>query len=298
MLFWDCGNSYGKALDSKGRELLTLSVIGKAQDSFTEKQLWQIDGNYIGEDAIKHGYAQDYSLDEIKTQQSTFKTLTKYILCNYKNEDKVVFLFPFESYFSEKKQIIEMFSKNMDIIYKIGNTTYTYNFNPTLIKSLPQGFCAGMDYFLDDNGKQKEDIPNVTLIIDVGMGTVNYIYLLKGEVIREMSHTTANGMHQIYKRGLQGRKIYEVDMYHGYDSIAHLYPDLATLIKSDVTTYYNIKQIDRILFVGGGGTAIYYFLPWTNKVLHKGQFSNVRGAKKVVQNLSWGKSEHLEMMMS
>jgi len=80
MLFWDCGNSYGKSRDSKGRELKVLSVIGKSQDSFTEKQLWEIEGNYIGEDAILHGYAQDYSLDEIKTEQSTFKTLTKYIL--------------------------------------------------------------------------------------------------------------------------------------------------------------------------------------------------------------------------
>lgn len=298
MLFWDCGNSYGKALNSKGRELKVLSVTGKVQDSFTEKQLWQIDGKYIGEDAIRYGYAQDYSLDEVKTEQSTFKTLTKYILCNYKTEDKIVFLFPYESYFTEKKQIIEIFSRRMDIVYKIGNTTYTYDFKPTLIKSLPQGYCAGMDYFLDDDGKQKEDVPNVTLIVDIGMGTVNYIYLLRGEIVTEMSHTNDNGMHQIYKRGLQGRKIYEVDMYNGHDSMAGLYPDLATLIKSDVATYYNVKKIDKIVVVGGGGTSIYYFLPWTNKVLHKGQFSNVRGASKVVQNLSWGKSEHLEMMMS
>jgi len=298
MLFWDCGNSYGKALNSNGRELRTLSVIGKAQDSFTEKQLWKIDGNYIGEDAILHGGTKDYSLDEIKTEQSTFQTLTKYTLCNYQKEDKVVFLFPFDSYFKEKKQIIEMFSKNMDIPYSIGNNNYSYNFRPKLIKSLPQGFCAGMDYFLDENGKPKENIPNVVLIVDVGMGTVNYIYLLRGEVITEMSHTTDNGMHQIYKKGLQGRKIYEVDFYDGYNSMAYLYPDLATLIKSDVTTYYNPKKIDEIVVVGGGGTAIYHFLPWTNKVLHKGQFANVRGAAKVVQNLSWGKSELLEMMTS
>lgn len=298
MLFWDCGNSYGKALNTKGRELLTLSVTGKSQDTFTEKQLWEIDGKYIGEDAILYGYAQDYSLDEIKTEQSTFKTLTKYILCNYKNEDKVVFLFPFDSYFTEKKQIIEIFSKNIDIAYKIGNTAYTYNFRPTLIKSLPQGFCAGMDYFLDENGKTKNEIPNTVLIVDVGMGTVNYIYMLKGEVIRDMSHTTDNGMHKIYKRGLQGKKIYEVDLYNGNDSLAYLYPDLATLIKSDITTYYNPRRIDKIVVVGGGGTAIYYFLPWTNKILHKGQFSNVRGAAKVVHNLSWGKSEYSEMMMS
>jgi len=297
MLFWDCGNSYGKALNSKGRELKLLSVIGKSQPTFTEKQLWEIDGNYIGEDAILHGYAQDYSLDEIKTEQSTFKTLTKYVLCNYKNETEIVFLFPFESYFTEKKQIIEMFSRNMDIAYKIGNTTHTHSFRPSLIKSLPQGYSAGMDYFLDEDGKAKEEIPNTALIVDIGMGTCNYIYLLRGEIIREMSHTTANGMHQIYKRGLQGRKIYEVDLYEGYNSVAHLYSDLSTLIRSDVSTYYEIKKIDQVVIVGGGGTAIYHFLPWTNKVLHKGQFSNVRGASKVVKNLSWG-LEHSEMMKS
>jgi len=298
MLFWDCGNSYGKALDSNGKELKTLSVIAKAQESFTEKQLWKIDENYIGEDAVLYGHTHDYSLDEIKTEQSTFKTLTKYTLCNYKDEDKIVFLFPFDSYFTEKKQIIEMFSKNIDIEYQIGNDNYIHHFKPTLIKSLPQGFCAGMDYFLDENGKTKEEIPNVTLIVDVGMGTVNYIYMLRGEVIQNMSHTTNNGMHQIYKRGLSGRKIYEVDLYNGCDSLAHLYPDMATLIKSDVTTYYNIRKIDKIIFVGGGGTAIYHFLPWKNKALHKGQFSNVRGARKVVQNLSWGKSELLGTMKS
>ena len=297
MLFLDCGNSYGKALNSKGRELKLLSVIGKSQPTFTEKQLWEIDGNYIGEDAILHGYAQDYSLDEIKTEQSTFKTLTKYVLCNYKNETEIVFLFPFESYFTEKKQIIEMFSRNMDIAYKIGNTTHTHSFRPSLIKSLPQGYSAGMDYFLDEDGKAKEEIPNTALIVDIGMGTCNYIYLLRGEIIREMSHTTANGMHQIYKRGLQGRKIYEVDLYEGYNSVAHLYSDLSTLIRSDVSTYYEIKKIDQVVIVGGGGTAIYHFLPWTNKVLHKGQFSNVRGASKVVKNLSWG-LEHSEMMKS
>jgi len=298
MLFFDCGNSYIKARNSIGRELINLSVVGKIQDTFTEKELFQIDNKYIGEDAILHGYAQDYSLDEIKTEQSTFKTLTKYALCKYKDETKIVFLFPFESYFTEKKQIIEMFSRNMDIEYKIGNTTYTHRFRPTLIKSLPQGYSAGMDYFLDDKGKIKEEIPNITLIIDIGMGTCNLIYLLRGEIVREMSHTTKNGMHQIYKRALNGRKIYEVDLYNGYDSVAPLYDDLATLIKSDISTYYEIKKIDKIVVVGGGGTAIYNFLPWTNKVSHKGQMTNIRGAEKVVKNLSWGNLEHSGMIMS
>jgi len=291
MLFWDCGNSYGKALNTKGKELKVLSLIGKMQDVLTEKPLFNLDGYYIGEDAILHGYAQDYSLDEIKTEQSTFKTLTKYILCNYKNEKNIVFLFPFDSYFTEKKQIVDIFSTNIDINYNIGNNHYTHNFEPSLIKALPQGFCAGMDYFLDDNGKPKEDIPNVTLIIDIGMGTVNYIYLLRGEVVRELSHTTSNGMHQIYKRKLQGRKIYEIDLYDGYNSLADLYSDVATLVRSDVATFYDIKKIDKIVIVGGGGTAIYHFFPWRNKILHKGQFTNVRGAKKVVENLSWRELE-------
>ena len=37
MLFWDCGNSYGKALNSKGRELKLLSVIGKSQPNIYRK---------------------------------------------------------------------------------------------------------------------------------------------------------------------------------------------------------------------------------------------------------------------
>jgi len=296
MLFLDCGNSYVKALNSKGRELKILSVIGKYQDSFTEKKMWVIDDHYIGEDAILHGYAQDYSLEGIKTEQSTFKILTKYTLCNYKSEDKVVFLFPFESYFSEKKSIVDMFSHDMDINYKIGDIEHTHNFKPTLIKSLPQGYCASMDYFLDDEGKTKEEIPNVTLIVDVGMGTTNLIYLLRGEIVRELCKTTNNGMWQIYKRA--SRKIYEVDLYDGYDSLANLYPDIATLIKADVSTFYDLKKIDRIIVTGGGGSAIYHFLPWAQKVLHKGQFSNVRGAEKLVKNLSWGKLETSETIES
>lgn len=298
MLFWDCGNSYGKARDSFGKEMKVLSLTSKSQDTFTEKKLWKIDGQYIGEDAIIHGNTQDFSLDQIKTEQSTFKTLTKYILCNYPNENKIVFLFPFESYFSEKKKIESMFSQDMNIIYYIGEEPKVHSFKPELIKSLPQGYCAGMDYFLDENGKTIKEIPNVVLIVDIGFGTVNYIYLLRGTLVREMSKTTDNGMHQIYRRFTQGHKIYEIDLYNGYKSLNPLYPDLTTLIKSDITTLYNHRAIDQFVFVGGGADAVFEYIPWNNKILHSGQFTNVRGASKAVKNLSWGKLETSETMIS
>ena len=311
-LFLDPGNSNWKARNTEGKELKTLALIAQAQDAFTEKKIWQIDGHYIGKDAIIHGHTKDYSLDEAKTSQSTFQILTKYMLCNYPNENRIVFLFPYKSYFTEKKKILDVFSRPQSINYKIGNIGYVHHFNPTLVKSLPQGYATGMDYYLDDDGKPKRDIPNVSLIIDIGMGTVNYLYMLRGQLIQDMSYTTPNGMHQTYKRNPFGKNIYEIDYYYGYGALDSLVKDQATLIKTDVSTYYNTNLIDEIVVVGGGALSTFDYLPYKQKVLHPelegweedengisaAQFAGVRGADKVVKNLKWGECERTETMIS
>ncbi len=309
MLFLDPGNSNYKARSSKGREVKTLSVIAKPKDDYSVKPLWKIDNHFVGENAIRYGHTQVYSLNKIKTDQNTFQILTKYILCNFKGEDKIVFLFPFDTYSSQKKQVVELFGKQQDIIYNIGNEQYTYNFKPILVKSLPQGLTTGMDYYLGDDGKPRRDIPNVVLIIDIGMGTVNYIYLLRGEIINNMSHTTENGVHNIYKRNPFGKKIFEVDLYYGYEALNQLYEDQADLIISDITTYYNTKLIDEIVIVGGGAPKVFNYLPWKQTILYPklpwiedengindGQFAGVRGAEKVVKNLRWAESEVIEII--
>jgi hypothetical protein len=158
-----------------------------------------------------------------------------------------------------------------------------------MIKSLPQGFCAAMDYYLDEEGKPNKPIPNIILVLDVGFGTVNMIYLHRGEIIRDKSKTSKSGMHVIYEKNPYNRKLFEVDFYDGIGSLSSLHPYLAQSVVSDVSSLYDTSIINEILVVGGASSAIYNNLPWKQKALHEGQFSNVRGARKWVKKLSWGK---------
>jgi hypothetical protein len=286
MLYWDCGNSYGKALNDGNKEMIFQSVIAKPL-STDKEDLWQVENHLIGKDAIQYGQFQNYSLYETKTEQATFRILTDYVLCNFQGDTDIVFLFPFEEYFTERKRVEEMFNKTRNISYQIGDKQYLYNFTPTKIKSLPQGFCSAMDYHLDDEGKPNKPIPTTILVVDIGFSTINMIYLNRGEIIRDKSRTTKNGMHIIYEKNPYKRKLFEVDFYDGIGSLSNLYHYMAQSVVSDVSSFYDTSVIDEILIVGGSASSLFNYFPWKQKVLHEGQMSNVRGAKKIARKLSW-----------
>lgn len=290
MLIIDPGNSYIKATDGK-RETLTPSIIGEAQEVFTDKKLWQVDGNFIGEDAATYAKFIDYSLRELKSEQRTLSTLVKFILCQYPEEREVVFTLPFSNFHSEKNKMIDQFSIPQAIKYKIGPKEDQRLYIPRFVNALPQGFCAMMDYLLDDNGevKDKKLLSKTVLGIDAGFGNMNLILLVQGKVVQNLSFSTLNGMHLLYNQVANRtyRNVYEIDHWDSADLLAPLYPSLARVAQTDVETRYRLSDIGLFLILGGAGNAIFNYLPWSNKELHGDQFGNVRGAWKVAKKL-WG----------
>lgn len=279
MLIIDPGNSSVKVTDGK-RELIFPSIIGPAQEIFSEKNVTQIEGYYVGEDAFSYASVVDYSLCELKSEQRTLNILIKYALAQFPREKDIVFVLPYSNFFDEKRKLIEMFSD--------------YNVN-----ALPQGFCALMDFLTDDKGEvvDKKMLKRPILVEDIGFGNTNLIYFSGGKVNHNLSFSTLNGMRVIYSKAAAstGRNIYEIDLTSGRDSLKPLYPSLASVLQSDVESRYRLSDISLHLVCGGGSNAIFDHLPWTNKLLHSSQFGNVRGGMKVGRKL-WGSAGHLEVV--
>jgi len=298
MLILDVGNSAIKATDGE-HEILTPSIIGEAQQVWTDQPLWQVEENFIGNDAITYGKFVDYSLRERKSDQRTLETLVKYNLCLYPNEKEIVFLLPFSNFHEEKSVLIQMFNKPVFIKYKIGEQDHARAFLPKMVNALPQGFCAGMDYLLDDHGieRDKKILAKNILIIDVGFLTVNYIFLSRGKVVQNKSFSSLNGMHIIYDKltTSTGQNIYEIDQHD--PSLDPLYASLSRVIQTDIESHYRLGDIGLYLLCGGGAGPTNKHLPWENKVLHGSVFGNARGGMKVARRL-WQRAGRSEVMMS
>lgn len=288
MLILDIGNSSVKATDGQ-LETLTPSVVGEAQQVWTDQQLWQVNGQYIGDDALTYGKFVDYSLRERKSDQRTLTTLVQYNLCLYPDEKEIVFLLPFSNFYEEKAALITMFNTPSVIKYKIGDQEYSRFFVPRMVNALPQGFCAGMDWLLDEDGveRDKKVLAKNILIVDIGFLTVNYIFLSRGKVVQNKSFNSLNGMHIIYDRiaSETGRNIYEIDLFTERSSMKPLYASLARVIQTDIESHYRLGDIGLYLMCGGGATPTFEQLPWENKVLHGDVFSNSRGGLKVARRL-------------
>lgn len=263
------------------------AVIGEVQEVWTEVKPFQIDGYFVGEDALNYSRFHSYSLAEAKSEQRTLPVLVKYALCHYPEEREIVFLLPYSNFFEEKAKVINMFDKNL--LIKCQEDEHL--FLPSRVNALPQGFCAGMDYLIDDNGEpyDKEVLVKNILIIDIGFLNTHYLFLRRGKVIQELSFASENGMHLIYKAisAKTGRDIYKIDSWDGVQSLEPLYPQLAGVIQKDVETHYRLKDIGLILLVGGGSSAVCEHLPYEPKILHPSQFGGVRGGAKVARKL-WG----------
>lgn len=288
MLILDVGNSAIKATDGE-RETLTPSTIGEAQPVWTDQQLWQVGGQFVGQDAITYGKFVDYSLRERKSDQRTLETLVQYNLCLYPAEKEIVFLLPFSNFHEEKSALITMFSKPSVIKYKIGDQEHSRFYVPRFVNALPQGFCAGMDWLLGDNGieRDKKILAKNILIVDIGFLTVNYIFLSRGKVVQNKSFSSLNGMHILYDKisASTGQNIYEIDQRD--PSLSPLYASLARVIQTDTESHYRLGDIGLYLMCGGGAGPAFKYLPWENKVLHGDVLSNARGGLKVARRL-WG----------
>ena len=297
MLILDIGNSSIKATDGL-LETLTPSVVGEAQQVWTDQQLWQVNGQYIGDDALTYGKFVDYSLRERKSDQRTLTTLVQYNLCLYPDEKEIVFLLPFSNFHEEKSALIQMFNKPANIKYKIGEQDPSCLYIPKMVNALPQGFCAGMDHLLDENGveRDKKVLGKNILIVDIGFLTVNYIFLSRGKVVQNKSFSSLNGMHIIYDKisTSTGQNIYEIDQLD--TSLAPLYASLARVIQTDIESHYRLGDIGLYLMCGGGAAPTFEHLPWENKVLHGDIFGNAKGGMKVANRL-WatklGRSEEM-----
>lgn len=272
MIIIDPGNSAVKATDGK-KELIVPSIIGPVQEAFSQKDIPQIDGYYVGEDALHYASVVDYSLRELKSEQRTLEILVKYVFTQYPAESEVVFILPFSNFFDEKRELVKAF----------GNQ-YTVN-------ALPQGFCTLMDWLTNENGeiKDKKLLAKPILVEDIGFGNTNLIYFNRGKVNQNLSFSTMNGMHLIYNKvaSATGRNIYEIDMTVGIEAVSPLYASLASVLQTDIESHYRLGDIGSHLVCGGGSSAVYDYLPWENKILHPSQFGNARGGLKVARKL-WG----------
>lgn len=290
MFILDVGNSSIKATDGE-RETLTPSIVGEVQPVWTDQQLWEVDGQFIGEDALTYGKFVDYSLRERKSDQRTLETLVKYNLCWYPVEREIVFLLPFSNFNEEKVRIINTFSIPMNINYKIGDQDHTRLYIPKMVNALPQGFCAGMDYLLDEYGieRDKKILAKNILIVDIGFLTVNYIFLSRGKVVQNKSFSSLNGVHILYDRiaAQTGQNIYEINHSNERSYLSPLYPSLARVVQADIESHYRLGDIGLYLICGGGSEPTFEHFPWKNKVLHGDQFGNARGGRKVANRL-WG----------
>jgi len=290
MLILDIGNSAIKATDGE-RETLTPSVVGEAQQVWTDQQLWQVNGQFIGADAITYGKFVDYSLRERKSDQRTLSTLVEYNLCLYPLEKEIVFLLPFLNFHEEKATLIEMFNKPHFIKYQVGDQNGARAFLPKMVNALPQGFVAGMDWLLDEDGveRDKKMLAKNILIVDIGFLTVNYIFLSRGKVVQNKSFSSLNGMHIIYDRitAETGQNIYEIDLVNSKASLSPLYASLSRVIQTDIESHYRLSDIGLYLMCGGGSEPTFDHIPYENKILHGDVFSNARGGRKVANRL-WG----------
>lgn len=288
MLIIDPGNSYYKITDGQ-RETIYPAVIGAAQDVWTEEPLLQVEQHYIGKTALDYCRFQEYTLDESKSAQRTLLILTKYALTQYPEESQIVFLLPYSNFFEEKKRIVEMFVKPTAISYQLGDEKHQLDFKPSLVTALPQTYCAAMDYLLDDDAtpKDKKQAAQNILVIGVGFLNTHYIFLKNGNVVRDLSFSSLNGMHLIYKAfsDATGRNVYQIDSWDGINALKPLHQALAGVIQTDIETHYRRKDIGLFLFVEGGAEAVYNLMPYDNKAIHPGQFSNVRGGLKVAMKL-------------
>lgn len=281
MLIIDPGNSSIKSTDGT-TELIIPSIIGPIQEAFAQRPIPTFAGHYIGEDALHYAQYVTYSLSELKSNQRTLEILVGYILSQYPKETEITFILPFSNFHDEKRKMIEMFPD-----YRVN--------------ALPQGFCALMDFLLDDESKviDKKLLEKPILVSDIGFGNTNLIYFSRGKVNQNLSFSTLNGMHLIYNKvaSQTGRNIYEIDLTVGIDSLKPLYPSLASVLQTDIESHYRLSDIALHFICGGGSNAVFDHLPWQNKILHPSQFSNARGGLKVAMKL-WGEHGHSEQMTS
>lgn len=278
MLIIDPGNSTIKATNGI-RETITPSIIGPSQDVFAHKSIPTISGYFVGEDALHYADHIEYSLRELKSEQRTLEILIKYTLSLYPAEKEIVLILPFSNFFSEKERLIKAFRKDFTV------------------HTLPQGFCALMDWLLDESGNEveacKEYFSRPILVSDVGFGTINHIYFNRGRVNQNLSFSSLNGMHLIYSKiaAATGKNIYEVDLTLGADAVKPLYGSLASVLQTDIDSHYRLRDIGLHFICGGGGSALFPYIPWESKILHPSQFANVRGGLKVARKL-WGSTGH------
>ncbi|QTL96580.1 hypothetical protein GM661_00635 [Iocasia frigidifontis] len=187
-----------------------------------------------------------------------------------------------------------------------------HNIKVSNCKVIPQPFGTIFDQLLDDQGKiLNPDYANITLgIIDIGFRTSDFAVADNLEYVDKMSSSSNIALSSAYKliaRELNAeygitKPLYQLDQIIRDKQIIinGEEVDLASLkekafrltaqnIISEVSTLWNIWEIETILVAGGGGIALYDYLSSqldNIMLVRAGQFSNVNGYFKMA-NRSW-----------
>ncbi|MTI62133.1 MAG: ParM/StbA family protein [Firmicutes bacterium] len=179
-------------------------------------------------------------------------------------------------------------------------------------KVIPQPFGTIFDQLLDGQGKiLNPDYANITLgIIDIGFRTSDFAVADNLEYVDKMSSSSNIALSSAFKliaRELNAeygitKPLYQLDQAIRKEQITingreidlsplkeKAFQLTAQNIISEVSTLWNIWEIETILIAGGGGIALYDYLPdqLDNIMLVRaGQFSNVQGYLKMA-NRNW-----------
>lgn len=187
-----------------------------------------------------------------------------------------------------------------------------YNLKVNNCKVIPQPFGTIFDQLLDDDGKiLNPDYANITLgIIDIGFRTSDFAVADNLEYVDKMSSSSNIALSSAYKliaREINAKygitkPLYQLDQAIRKEQITinGREIDLSPLkekafrltaqnIISEVSTLWNIWEIETILITGGGGIALYdYLLDQLDNIMlvRAGQLSNVNGYLKTA-NRTW-----------
>ncbi|MTI62240.1 MAG: ParM/StbA family protein [Firmicutes bacterium] len=188
----------------------------------------------------------------------------------------------------------------------------SYSLKVNNCKVIPQPFGTIFDQLLDDQGKiLNPDYANITLgIIDIGFRTSDFAVADNLEYVDRMSSSSNTALSSAYKliaREINAeygitKPLYQLDQIIRKESITingreiNLSPLIekafrltAQNIISEVSTLWNIWEIETVLITGGGGITLYdYLLDQINNIMlvRAGQFSNVNGYLKMA-NRNW-----------
>ncbi|AZR72497.1 hypothetical protein BBF96_03330 [Anoxybacter fermentans] len=314
----DVGFGFVKATDGN-KEVIFPSVVGEGREirykpgvtinNDAIKNLFaEVDGEkyFVGDLATRQSEFLQSTLSGDRTNSIEYDVLFKTacaLLNNGSTEVNIVTGLPVNEFTQYKNTLEKMLLR----IHKIKLNDISYSFEIKRAKIIPQPFGTVFNLLLDDQGEiQKREYVNMKIgVIDIGFRTTDFIVVDCLEFVDKLSSSTTVALSSAYKlvghslneRFGINKPIYQLDKFirTGFIPYKGQQMDIRELVGkafalttnniiSEVSSLWNIWELDQIIITGGGGVELYAYLKAhiDNCVLvNEGQFSNVKGYLKL-----------------